>query len=139
MAPAPLKSMPAHRGLSAPALLQVDITKRAPGSQLVYDPTAVQPAQATGQKAVDDVTRGILSESSSQGVPSVLSSMQHTFVVADPTLPDCPLVFASDSFLRLTGYTREEILGQNCRFLQVCAHTPARLGLPALAYSRPEL
>jgi len=27
-------------------------------------------------------------------------------------------IFASDSFLRLTEYCREEILGRNCRFLQ---------------------
>jgi len=48
----------------------------------------------------------------------VLSKIEHTFVVSDPTLPDCPVVFASDSFLRLCGYDRGEILGHNCRFLQ---------------------
>uniref|UniRef100_A0A061S5M9 non-specific serine/threonine protein kinase n=1 Tax=Tetraselmis sp. GSL018 TaxID=582737 RepID=A0A061S5M9_9CHLO len=48
----------------------------------------------------------------------VLSKIDHTFVVSDPTLPDCPVIFASDSFLRLTGYSREEVLGHNCRFLQ---------------------
>ncbi|KAL2454881.1 Phototropin-2 [Abeliophyllum distichum] len=36
----------------------------------------------------------------------------------DPRLPDNPIIFASDSFLELTEYTREEILGKNCRFLQ---------------------
>lgn len=35
------------------------------------------------------------------------------FVIADPTLPDCPIVFASDPFLKLTGYRREEVLGRN--------------------------
>ena len=53
-------------------------------------------------------------------VSNVLSKIGHTFVVSDPTLPDCPVVFASDSFLRLTGYSREEVLGHNCRFMQVC-------------------
>jgi len=51
-------------------------------------------------------------------VSNVLSKIGHTFVVSDPTLPDCPVVFASDSFLRLTGYSREEVLGHNCRFMQ---------------------
>lgn len=27
-------------------------------------------------------------------------------------------MFASDQFLELTGYAREEVLGRNCRFLQ---------------------
>ena len=33
-------------------------------------------------------------------------------------MPDNPIVFANDSFCRLAGYAREEILGRNCRFLQ---------------------
>ncbi|XP_020687667.1 protein TWIN LOV 1 isoform X1 [Dendrobium catenatum] len=35
----------------------------------------------------------------------------------DPLLPDMPIVYASDTFLSLTGYTRDEVLGRNCRFL----------------------
>jgi PAS domain S-box-containing protein len=31
---------------------------------------------------------------------------------------DAPLVCANESFQRLTGYTPDEILGHNCRFLQ---------------------
>lgn len=38
--------------------------------------------------------------------------------VADPSLPDCPLVFVNPAFTRITGYTPEEALGRNCRFLQ---------------------
>lgn len=43
---------------------------------------------------------------------------QHSFVITDPSLQDNPIVFASDDFLSLTGYSREEVLGRNCRFLQ---------------------
>ncbi|KAK9865513.1 hypothetical protein WJX84_001549 [Apatococcus fuscideae] len=48
----------------------------------------------------------------------VLAGLRHTFVVADATLPDCPLVYASEGFLAMTGYSAEEVLGHNCRFLQ---------------------
>lgn len=31
---------------------------------------------------------------------------------------DNPIVFASDGFVKVTGYTRPEIIPRNCRFLQ---------------------
>jgi len=49
---------------------------------------------------------------------TTVERIQSNFVIADPTLPDCPIVFASDPFLHLSGYRREEVLGRNCRFLQ---------------------
>ncbi|QGY02102.1 PAS domain-containing protein [Methylobacterium mesophilicum SR1.6/6] len=39
-------------------------------------------------------------------------------IVTDPRQFDNPIVFANDSFLKLTGYTRMEVTGRNCRFLQ---------------------
>ncbi|KAI1380310.1 putative vivid protein [Hypoxylon crocopeplum] len=31
---------------------------------------------------------------------------------------DCPIVYASDAFTELTGYSQSEIIGRNCRLLQ---------------------
>ncbi|CAK7223299.1 hypothetical protein SCUCBS95973_005130 [Sporothrix curviconia] len=39
-------------------------------------------------------------------------------VLCDLFLPDHPVVYASASFLELTGYSLDEVLGRNCRFLQ---------------------
>lgn len=39
-------------------------------------------------------------------------------VVTDPRQQDNPIVFVNGAFLDLTGYTMEEVLGRNCRFLQ---------------------
>jgi PAS domain S-box-containing protein len=39
-------------------------------------------------------------------------------LITDPRQPDNPIVFVNDAFARLTGYTRDETLGRNCRFLQ---------------------
>jgi len=38
--------------------------------------------------------------------------------VSDPDATDCPLVYVSQKFERMTGYTRDWVLGRNCRFLQ---------------------
>lgn len=39
-------------------------------------------------------------------------------ILADPRLPDCPIAFANNAFLDLTGYEASEVVGRNCRFLQ---------------------
>nr|AML79426.1 putative LOV domain-containing protein [Sciadopitys verticillata] len=59
----------------------------------------------------DEIRQGI-------DLATTLERIEKNFVITDPRLPDNPIIFASDSFLELTEYTREEILGRNCRFLQ---------------------
>ncbi|XP_078432170.1 PAS/LOV protein B [Wolffia australiana] len=46
-----------------------------------------------------------------------LGRIKQSFVLSDPHLPGMPIVYASDAFLSLTGYSRSEVLGRNCRFL----------------------
>ena len=51
---------------------------------------------------------------------SLMSSIHHTpiaSVITDPRRPDNPIVEVNESFCRLTGYSRDEVLGRNCRFL----------------------
>lgn len=38
--------------------------------------------------------------------------------LSDPSQPDNPLIYVNPSFERMTGYTRDEAIGRNCRFLQ---------------------
>jgi pre-rRNA-processing protein SRD1 len=40
------------------------------------------------------------------------------FVMCDITKEDQPIIYVSEAFERLTGYTRAEIIDRNCRFLQ---------------------
>ncbi|CAI8587808.1 unnamed protein product [Vicia faba] len=46
-----------------------------------------------------------------------LGRIKQSFVLTNPHLPDMPIVYASDTFMKLTGYARDEVLGHNCRFL----------------------
>nr|AML77625.1 putative LOV domain-containing protein [Ignatius tetrasporus] len=47
-----------------------------------------------------------------------LSALKVAYVISDPHAPDCPIVYASQQFLELTGYPKEQVVGRNCRFLQ---------------------
>lgn len=40
-------------------------------------------------------------------------------IFTDAKAPDNPIIFANDSFLRLTGYAREEVLGRSFSFLVI--------------------
>jgi len=46
-----------------------------------------------------------------------IQDMVYSMVLADPDMKDCPLVTCSAGFETLTGYTKSEIVGRNCRFL----------------------
>lgn len=47
-----------------------------------------------------------------------LQIAQQNFTITDPSLADNPIVYASHGFLSLTGYSLDQVLGRNCRFLQ---------------------
>lgn len=51
-------------------------------------------------------------------VYQAIDSGQGPTIITDCNQPDNPIVFANQAFLDLTGYTRDEIMGRNCRFLQ---------------------
>ncbi|MFB4211698.1 PAS domain-containing protein [Shouchella sp. JSM 1781072] len=39
-------------------------------------------------------------------------------LITDPDREDNPIVYVSEGFTKMTGYTKKEVLGTNCRFLQ---------------------
>ena len=43
---------------------------------------------------------------------------EKSVVISDPSRPDNPMIYVSEEFETQTGYTPEEALGRNCRFLQ---------------------
>jgi PAS domain S-box-containing protein len=47
-----------------------------------------------------------------------LSATAEGVTIADARLPDNPIIYANAAFERLTGYSSEEVVGLNCRFLQ---------------------
>jgi PAS domain S-box-containing protein len=74
-----------------------------------------------------------------QALAAAVAAAPTGIVIADPRLPDCPLVFVNPAFLRMTGYEEAEVLGRNCRFLQGPRTDPAAVAQlrEAIAARRP--
>jgi phototropin len=125
--------------------VQVDVSNTTEGLNATYDAQGVpllvkyddRLKETVAKPVVDDVLHALqveegkepkrLSRAEVKGKPpprvaldlaTTVERIQSNFVISDPTLPDCPIVFSSDAFLTLTQYRREEVLGRNCRFLQ---------------------
>lgn len=47
-----------------------------------------------------------------------MDSTSEGITIGDMTSPDRPLIYVNSAFEKLTGYTKDEVLGRNCRFLQ---------------------
>jgi two-component system, cell cycle sensor histidine kinase and response regulator CckA len=58
---------------------------------------------------------------------AALDAADASIVMADARLPDLPLVYVSEAFTRLTGFSVNEAIGRNLRFLQVPQTDPAAL------------
>lgn len=73
--------------------------------------------QDIGQRKKADVKLRMLE----RGIESSINGV----VIADARAPDLPIVYVNAAFERITGYSREEVLGRNCRFLQGDQPDPA--------------
>nr|WP_236551386.1 GGDEF and EAL domain-containing protein [Halomonas tianxiuensis] len=47
-----------------------------------------------------------------------IESSVNGVVITDARAQDCPIVYVNAAFERITGYSRDEVMGRNCRFLQ---------------------
>jgi PAS domain-containing protein len=48
----------------------------------------------------------------------ILDACVNGITLSDPDLPDNPIVYANKVFEEMSGYSQDEIVGRNCRFLQ---------------------
>lgn len=72
-----------------------------------------------GGNALLEGSDGSIAAAGLDGVLALaIASAPTGITVADPSLPDCPLVFCNPAFTKITGYPAEDVLGRNCRFLQ---------------------
>ena len=87
-----------QRAIVVSSLVEWDGTERVQTSVFPIAGKGAESRRLLNARAVDDAPIGI--------------------TISDPSQSDNPLIHVNDGFCDLTGYPRDEILGQNCRFLQ---------------------
>lgn len=65
-----------------------------------------------------DVTEKKLAEQALRLRDRAIQAVSQGLIITDPNQSGNPIIFVSPSFERITGYSSEEALGKNCRFLQ---------------------
>jgi PAS domain S-box-containing protein len=69
-------------------------------------------------KVSRDITREREADAERLLLEAAIDASADGVVLADPRLPDCPIVYATHGFFSFAGYAPEEVIGKNCRFLQ---------------------
>jgi PAS domain S-box-containing protein len=100
--------------------LRMIVQKKIPqhAQQVIEDCCSKNPLFGDDSNAQSADKKGTPLVNSDFSLMESLTSGQQNFVLSDPRLPDNPIVYASPGFYTLTGYTQEQVLGRNCRFLQ---------------------
>ncbi|MDF0555463.1 PAS domain S-box protein [Kamptonema sp. UHCC 0994] len=66
----------------------------------------------------EDITEGKQAEETLTLLERAIAASSNGIVITDNTQPDNPIIYCNAAFEKMTGYSRSEVIGQNCRFLQ---------------------
>ncbi|MBW4495805.1 MAG: PAS domain S-box protein [Oscillatoria princeps RMCB-10] len=67
---------------------------------------------------VRDITNRVRTDERLQLLERAIDASSNGIVITDATQPENPIIYVNKGFERMTGYSAEEVTGQNCRFLQ---------------------
>ncbi len=91
------------------------------------DDGASQTAQVQAEASLARAGAGLLRLDGGDPFAAAVRATHMPIAISDARLPDNPIIFVNDSFCRLSGYAREEVVGRNCRFLQGPGTDPAAI------------
>jgi PAS domain S-box-containing protein len=69
-------------------------------------------------KIIQDVTERTKREEELRTKTRAIEEAPFGVIITDPDQPDNPMTYVNQSFVDVTGYTKDDAIGRNCRFLQ---------------------
>lgn len=102
----------------------VTADQHALGTLCVIDdkPRRLSNAQKDGLNHLAQVVVDLLDERHGPTLNAIEQLVEHTarqrVMITDPSQPDNPIIYVNQAFEKLTGYSKDEIIGENCRVLQ---------------------
>ncbi len=67
---------------------------------------------------VEDISQRRQAEEGLRLRDRAIAASSNGIIISDPNQPDDPIIYVNAGFERITGYTSQEVMGLNCRFLQ---------------------
>jgi two-component system, NtrC family, sensor kinase len=83
-------------------------------AQAVWDESG-SPVRLVG--AMTDINERKIAEKRLRLLERAIAASNNGIIISDAQAPNNPVIYANSGFERITGYTKEEIIGKNCRFL----------------------
>lgn len=86
---------------------------------------SVAPGSSDCMAALIDISDRKQAEQSREIRDLAIQAVNQGIVIADPSQPNCPIIYVNDGFESMTGYSASEAIGRSFEFLQGAETNPA--------------
>lgn len=110
-------------GVTAPIVMLTGPGEEAIAAEMIKaGATDYLPVHEVTPGLIDHCIRGAIRYQQSQVQVQLrdraIAAAKNGIVICDPNAADCPIVYCNPAFVCITGYSMDEVIGRNCRFLQ---------------------
>ncbi len=88
------------------------------GSGLIRDTICMTEENSSRRDARDAGDRLVASHLAEDPFTAAFKATRMPMLITDPRQADNPIIFCNQAFVKLTGYSVDELIGRNCRLLQ---------------------
>ncbi len=99
-------------------MLAIEVTVPGIKRQIDFEARSVPFGKDKILSVARDISKGTALKKILDIRNNALEAAGNGILIVDAQLPDFPIIYCNDAFVKITGYNKSEVLGKNCRFLQ---------------------